>query len=318
MTCRRLEGRDSLADLVEAPDRHTQHCPDCSARLRGYQRMARWIAEGKTSHRASADWRRRTLAQLRAAASGRAQLPSASSASSASGQSGARAQSGGRAPSPLVEVTLPDPTRPRALVPSVPPPSRARLLAVVALSSAAIVVVTLVAVMTRDGESTVQIAIGTDPARPSPISPPGEASISPSGDRPQADPPSNPAPSASAGSSQPIGRAQGASKTSGPGPDDSPGRRRGVNVTIDIPSADPAGSAQSTIDVSIVTNPPGAGVVLDGAVLGTTPYRGTLPRSERQLKLAISLADFLDEVITVDASRPITRNIQLVPIQRHR
>jgi len=83
-------------------------------------------------------------------------------------------------------------------------------------------------------------------------------------------------------------------------------------VFIDIPSDD------ATVDVSIDTTPPGAKVVLDGVVLGTTPYRGKLPRSDRQLKLAISLADHVDEIVAVDASRPITRHVHLVPIEHDR
>jgi hypothetical protein len=334
MTCRRLEKRDLLARMVEKPDRHTRRCPDCSARVRGYQRIAGWIAEGKTSHRAPADWRHRTLAQLRAAASAGGATPSASP------------QPRARASSSLIDATVPTPGW---ALPSRRPPRKARLVAAFALASAAIVVATLIAAMTR-GEEPVTIAIGTEPtgstppgnARPphvpsqsapsiSPSGPPsGERSGSPSGERsgsPSGERSGSPsgersgsssgAPSGEppVGPSNPIRRAQGPN-TAGPGP--SPGQRRGVNVTIDIPPSDPATPAQPTIDVSIDTTPPGARVLLGGTVLGTTPYRGTLPRSERQLKLAISLADFVDEVITVDASRPITRHLKLVPIQRDR
>jgi hypothetical protein len=307
MTCRRLEDRDALAELVEDPDRHTQHCPDCSARVRGYQRIASWIAEGRTNHRAPADWRRRTLAQLRAAASDAASAPSA------------LPQPGPRAPSPLAGATRSDPTRARRLPPSAPP-RKARLLAAFAIASAAIIVVTLVALMTRGDESAVRIAIGTEPKRVAPSNEPSaKPRLAPSTDRSQTEsPPSSPVANEPAHPPHPIGRAQGSSTTDGPGPDDSPGQLRGARVTIDIPSAEPLSPVPPTIDVSIDTTPPGARVLLDGVILGTTPYRGTLPRSGLQLKLAIWLADFLDEVITVDASQSITRHIQLVPIQHGR
>jgi hypothetical protein len=368
MTCQRLEDRDLLAELVEAPDRHTQHCPDCSARVRGYQRIAGWIAEGKTSHRAPADWRRRTLAQLRAAASAAAPGPSAPSAPSAPPQPRTRASS------PLAEVTgpdpAPDPTRadPERPDPERLDPERSRalsssatrrkppLLAVFALASAAIIAIALVAAMTRSRGSTVRIAIGTEPTRSPSIPRPGEPSHSPSIPRPGEPslspssppsvlppdepppgpavapsidpsidrsidpsvgtrPPTNPAASHPPRAPNPIRRTHGSTRPAGPPRDDSPGQRRGATVTIDIPPPDPVGPAQPTIDVAIDTTPAGARIALDGILLGTTPYRGTLPRSGRQLKLAIWLADFVDEVITVDTSRAITRHIQLVPIQ---
>ena len=61
MTCHRLE-EGLLGDLGEALDPHIEQCPDCSARVQGYHRIAGWIADGRTMHRPSAEWRNRMLA----------------------------------------------------------------------------------------------------------------------------------------------------------------------------------------------------------------------------------------------------------------
>ena len=63
MTCRRLE-EDLLGDLGAAPDPHIEQCPDCSARMQGYQRIAGWIADGRTMQRPSAEWRNRMFAHV--------------------------------------------------------------------------------------------------------------------------------------------------------------------------------------------------------------------------------------------------------------
>ncbi|MGH9889385.1 MAG: AgmX/PglI C-terminal domain-containing protein, partial [bacterium] len=61
VTCRRLD-EDLLGDLGEVLDPHIEQCPDCSARVQVYQRVAGWIADGKTLHRPSAEWRNRMFA----------------------------------------------------------------------------------------------------------------------------------------------------------------------------------------------------------------------------------------------------------------
>jgi PEGA domain len=254
MTCHRLDDDGALAELMEAPDPHTQQCPDCSARLGSYRHIAGWIAEGKTGHRASEEWRRRTLAQLRASASAVSTPPA------------------------LLRV-----------VPAVAVRGTRRWLAAFAIAAAAIVVVALVAVMAGRDETAVTIAMETNPPAAPPSVPASEPAVA-----------ADPSATASAD----------ALRTPSSGSPDGAHRRRGATVAIDLPAA--------TIDVSIDTTPPGARVLLNGAVLGTTPYRGTLPRSDRRLELAISRASYVDEVITIDASRPVARRIQLVPIQRDR
>ena len=55
-----------------------------------------------------------------------------------------------------------------------------------------------------------------------------------------------------------------------------------------------------------------AQVVVDGAVLGTTPFRGQLPRRDRDVKLAVRLAGYADRVITAPGSRAISERLTLV------
>jgi len=56
-----------LGDLGDTLDAHVEQCEDCSARARGYQRIAAMIAAGATAHAAPPDWKQRTLARVRAA-----------------------------------------------------------------------------------------------------------------------------------------------------------------------------------------------------------------------------------------------------------
>lgn len=57
--------------------------------------------------------------------------------------------------------------------------------------------------------------------------------------------------------------------------------------------------------------PLGAQVILDGNVLGTTPFRGTAPHQDRDIKLVVRLAGHVDRTIVVHASRPIAEHIKL-------
>jgi hypothetical protein len=66
MTCRRLEDDDLLAELGDTLDPHVEQCADCREHLRGYQQIARWLAEARTANALPADWKRRTLARVHA------------------------------------------------------------------------------------------------------------------------------------------------------------------------------------------------------------------------------------------------------------
>jgi hypothetical protein len=54
--------------------------------------------------------------------------------------------------------------------------------------------------------------------------------------------------------------------------------------------------------------------VLDGAVLGTMPYRSSLPHGEREARLVLRLAGYADKVVVARASQPIAEH--LTPVHK--
>ena len=60
--------------------------------------------------------------------------------------------------------------------------------------------------------------------------------------------------------------------------------------------------------------PAGAQVVVGGAVLGKTPFRGTLPRrsGDVALVLVLRLAGYADKTITVHGDKTISERVPLV------
>ena len=77
------------------------------------------------------------------------------------------------------------------------------------------------------------------------------------------------------------------------------------------PVAPIAPIAPTTIDLSVNSAPDGAEVVLDGTVLGKTPYHGTLPRHDATVALVVRLAGYSDAKVTARADAPITQTIKL-------
>jgi serine/threonine-protein kinase len=65
------------------------------------------------------------------------------------------------------------------------------------------------------------------------------------------------------------------------------------------------------VDVELDSAPAGADVVLGGEVLGTTPFHGRIPRSDRDVKLVIRLAGYLERTIAVHATEPIHERVAL-------
>ncbi len=74
--------------------------------------------------------------------------------------------------------------------------------------------------------------------------------------------------------------------------------------------------APRTVEVAIDSTPPGAAVLLAGAVLGKTPFRGTLPHGERDLTLVVRLRGHADRSIVVRPDRSISQRIKLVASPR--
>jgi hypothetical protein len=65
------------------------------------------------------------------------------------------------------------------------------------------------------------------------------------------------------------------------------------------------------VDAEIDSAPAGAEVVLGGELLGTTPFHGRIPRSDRDVKLVIRLAGHVDRTIEVHATEPIHERVTL-------
>jgi hypothetical protein len=57
--------------------------------------------------------------------------------------------------------------------------------------------------------------------------------------------------------------------------------------------------------------PPGAEVLLGGAVQGTTPFVGRLPCGDRDVKLVIRLAGYVDRTLLVHPTAPIRERVTL-------
>jgi hypothetical protein len=64
MSCSRLERENLLSELGGALDPHIEQCEDCRERVRGYEQIMRWIAEGRTAHLLPPTWKQRTLERI--------------------------------------------------------------------------------------------------------------------------------------------------------------------------------------------------------------------------------------------------------------
>jgi serine/threonine-protein kinase len=76
------------------------------------------------------------------------------------------------------------------------------------------------------------------------------------------------------------------------------------------PPVEPA-TPPAQIDVVVESAPSGAEVLLGGAVQGTTPFVGRLPHGDRDVKLVIRLAGYVDRTILVHPSAPIRERVTL-------
>jgi hypothetical protein len=111
-------------------------------------------------------------------------------------------------------------------------------------------------------------------------------------------------PSPSAGAQPPSGGAASPSPSPSP-PAETPSA--GTPPPRDGPAL------PATVEVAIDSAPPGAQVVLDGAVLGITPYRGSVARRDRDARLTVRLPGYAERVIRVRASQPINERVTLAP-----
>jgi len=86
-------------------------------------------------------------------------------------------------------------------------------------------------------------------------------------------------------------------------------------VTAANPSPVAAASANE-VTISVVTDPPGATVVLDGVRLGTTPYTGTVPAQKRDGWLKVRKRDHIAVKTKVDRAADIRWDVKLDAAKR--
>jgi len=65
------------------------------------------------------------------------------------------------------------------------------------------------------------------------------------------------------------------------------------------------------IAVAIDSEPSAAQVVVDGHVVGRTPFRGRLARRDREVRFVIRLAGYADRIVVTRAARPISQHVML-------
>jgi eukaryotic-like serine/threonine-protein kinase len=210
-------------------------------------------------------------------------------------------------------------------VPVTPGGRRRWLIAALSVSLAAITIVT-VTLATRRGDDARTLAshpvelaapstVPAAPAQPPPASPP---TVSP----PQANPPSSSARAAPPASEKRVAPAPVEPAAPDPGRGESRASS-GPDAPRTVPhqpsmagaSREPAPRSQNggdTVDVTVDSIPPGAQVVFEGTVLGTTPYHGTLPRGDREVRLELRLAGYADKLVVTRVSQPITERVKLV------
>jgi hypothetical protein len=82
-----------------------------------------------------------------------------------------------------------------------------------------------------------------------------------------------------------------------------------VQTPREEPPAEPAEPA--VVEIVVDSAPSGAEVLLGGAVQGTTPFQGSLPREDRDVKLVIRLAGYVDRTIVVHPTAPIRESVTL-------
>ncbi len=75
--------------------------------------------------------------------------------------------------------------------------------------------------------------------------------------------------------------------------------------------AAPAPVEPATVELSIASTPNDVEVLVDGKRLGATPYVGSLPKSDAEVKITLRKAGYKDKVLTVRANAAITESVKL-------
>jgi serine/threonine-protein kinase len=73
----------------------------------------------------------------------------------------------------------------------------------------------------------------------------------------------------------------------------------------------PPAEPPAVVEIVVDSAPSDAEILLDGAVQGTTPFVGHLPRGDRDVKLVIRLVGYVDRTILVHPTAPIRERVTL-------
>jgi serine/threonine-protein kinase len=92
--------------------------------------------------------------------------------------------------------------------------------------------------------------------------------------------------------------------------DDAPDPRRAAPTRTPAPQT----GMRSQIEISIDSIPSGALVLLHGTVLGTTPFRGTLPHRASAVALVVRLAGHVDQSVIIHPQGAVTVRVSLAPV----
>jgi len=188
-------------------------------------------------------------------------------------------------------------------------------LAVFSVAMAAIAATVVALIMRGGGAGEPVVAASSAPPAVAPVAT-EPRTVARNAELPPGDTPSAPAPRASepvvATSAAPSPVAPAASP-SPVAPDPAPVAPKEDPPSAETPSPPPP-LERATVEIDVDSAPPGAQVVLDGAVLGTTPFHGALPRRDRDARLVIRLAGHVERAVVVHPTRPITEHVKLVRI----
>jgi hypothetical protein len=301
MACRRLEDGGLLAEAGDELERHLEHCPDCQAKMATYERIAGWIAQGGTAHRAPPDWERRTLALLDAAPIAPPSDPAPADgvpadelvSSAGPAVSDVPAERATHAmvihtTTPAALRTTPSETTGVSLRPARARPRRDWYRAVAPFVAVTIAAVTVAALLCR--------------ARVTPV--PDQRSAVPTA-----------ATRSQMAAQSPTGAGHQEPPTSFEADDcgDSPCLKRDPSRPVGETPQRHTESEGPLVEIVIDSKPPFAEVLLDGFPAGRTPVRIPLPR-DRRVKLVIRSIGYVDHTLFVDTSSSVRAFVVLVPL----
>jgi serine/threonine-protein kinase len=97
-----------------------------------------------------------------------------------------------------------------------------------------------------------------------------------------------------------------------PPPHSPPGEPPALQRPPGEPATPHPAATPGTVDVTVNSVPAGAQVLRAGAVLGTTPFRGTLPRRDGAVTLLVRLAGYADKSVVVHPDHAVSERVKLV------